>query len=219
MKIVVFTNLTLDGVMQAPGRPDEDRRGGFEHGGWAQPYADSVMGRVAGESMATTGALLFGRRTYEDFYAVWPNRTDNPFTAVLNNTHKYVASTTLQEPLPWSNSTLLKGDAAEAVARLKEQPGKDLVTLGSGELVKSLMRSNLVDEYVLQIHPLVLGSGRRLFTDGSSFAALRLVDTKTTTTGVVIATYQPAESTAGKTAVFGERPGTVPAVTSRRNPR
>ena len=195
-KVVVFTNLTLDGVMQAPGRPDEDRRGGFEHGGWATPYAAMAQ---AGNSMANTSALLLGRRTYEDFYAVWPNRTDNPYTAVLNNTQKYVASTTLSEPLLWSNSTLLKGDAAEAVARLKEEPGKDLVVMGSGELVQSLMRRNLVDEYVLLIHPLVLGSGRRLFTDGGAFAALRLVDTKTTTTGVVIATYQPAEPTARKT--------------------
>ena len=116
---------------------------------------------------------------------------------MLNNTQKYVASTTLKEPLAWSNSTLLKGDAAEAVARLKEQPGKDLVVLGSGKLVQSLMRRNLVDEYVLLIHPLVLGSGRRLFSDGGAFAALRLVGTKTTTTGVVIATYQPAEPMAG----------------------
>ncbi len=185
-KVVVFTNLTLDGVMQAPGRPDEDRRGGFEHGGWATPYATM---EAAEESMANTGALLLGRRTYEDFYTVWPNRTDNPFTAVLNNTQKYVASTTLSEPLSWSNSTLLKGDTAEAVARLKEEPGKDLVVLGSGELVQSLMRHNLVDAYVLLIHPLVLGSGRRLFPDGGAVAALRLVDTKTTTTGVVIATY------------------------------
>jgi len=185
-KVVVFTNLTLDGVMQAPGRPDEDRRGGFEHGGWATPYATM---EAAEESMANTGALLLGRRTYEDFYTVWPNRTGNPFTAVLNNTQKYVASTTLKEPLSWSNSTLLKGDTAEAVARLKEEPGKDLVVLGSGELVQSLMRHNLVDAYVLLIHPLVLGSGRRLFPDGGAVAALRLVNTRTTTTGVVIATY------------------------------
>jgi dihydrofolate reductase len=193
-KVVVFMNLTLDGVMQAPGRPDEDRRGGFEHGGWALPYADQEMGKVAAESMATTGALVFGRRTYEDFYSVWPNRgDDNPFTTVLNNTQKYVASTTLQEPLPWVNSTLLKGEASKAVAGLKEQPGKDLVILGSGELVKSLMRHNLIDIYVLQIHPLLLGAGRRLFSDDGSHAALRLIDTKTTTTGVIIATYQPAE--------------------------
>ena len=193
-KVIAFEILSLDGVMQAPGRLDEDRRGGFEHGGWALPYADPVMGRAAAESMSTTGALVFGRRTYEDFYAVWPNRTDNPFTAVLNSTLKYVASTTLTEPLPWANSVLLKGDAADAVARLKEQPGKDLVILGSGELVKSLAKQSLVDEYVLQIHPLVLGSGRRLFDDCGSFAALRLIDTKTTTTGVVIATYARAES-------------------------
>jgi dihydrofolate reductase len=193
-KIVVFMNLSLDGVMQAPGRPDEDQRGGFEHGGWATTYADPVMGRVAAESMAATGGLLFGRRTYEDFYFVWPNRTDNPFTEVLNNTQKFVASTTLDEPLPWSNSTLLKGDAAEAVARLKKQPGKDIVVLGSGELLQSLMRSNLIDVYVLQIHPLILGSGRRLFNDSGTCAPLRLVDSKTTSTGVVIATYQPAVS-------------------------
>jgi len=200
-KVVVNMSLTLDGVMQAPGRPDEDPRGGFEHGGWALPYFDSVMGSVAAEGIAKTPALLFGRRTYEDFYTVWPKRTDNPFTEVLNNAQKYVASTTLEEPLLWSNSTLLKGgDAAAAVATLKEHPGKDLVVLGSGELVQSLMRRNLVDEYVLSIHPLVLGSGRRLFPDGSPFAALRLVDTKTTTTGVVIATYRPAEPTAGKTS-------------------
>jgi dihydrofolate reductase len=190
-KVVVFTSLTLDGVVQAPGRPDEDRRGGFQHGGWAQPYNDPVMGSVAAEGMATGGALLLGRRTYEDFFSFWPHQTDNPFTEVLNNTQKYVASTTLAEPLPWSNSTLLKGDAAEAVARLKGQPGKDMVVLGSGELVQSLMRRNLVDRYQLLIHPLVLGSGRRLFPDGGAFAALRLVDTVTTTTGVVIATYQP----------------------------
>jgi dihydrofolate reductase len=192
-KIVVFMNLTLDGVMQAPGRPDEDRRGGFEHGGWAIPYADAEMGKVAAESMATTGALLFGRRTYEDFYSVWPKRTDgNPFTAVLNSTRKYVASTTLEEPLPWVNSTLLKGDVSKAVAALKEQPGKDIVILGSGELVKSLMQRNLIDLYTLQIHPLLLGAGRRLFADDGPVAGLRLVDHKTTTTGVMIATYELA---------------------------
>jgi dihydrofolate reductase len=192
-KVVVFENLTLDGVMQAPGRPDEDPRGGFAHGGWAQPYADPVLASVAGESMANTGALLLGQRTYQDFYGYWPKQTDNPFTEVLNTTHKYVASTTLEEPLAWSNSTLLKGDAAKAVAELKQQPGKDLVVLGSGELVQSLLRADLVDEYLLLIHPLVLGSGRRLFPDGGPSAALRLVDAKPTTTGVLVATYQPAD--------------------------
>jgi dihydrofolate reductase len=193
-KVVVLNHLTLDGVMQAPGRPDEDPRGGFKHGGWAVSRMDSVMAGVMAEGMASNGALLLGRRTYEDFAAFWPKQKDNPFTTVLDKTQKYVASTTLEEPLSWSNSTLLKGDATEAVAKLKKQPGKDLVVLGSGELLQSLMRSSLVDEYMLMIHPLVLGSGRRLFTDGGSFTALRLVDTKTTTTGVVIATYQPASA-------------------------
>jgi dihydrofolate reductase len=194
-KIVVFELVTLDGVMQAPGRPGEDGRGGFEHGGWAAPYADPVMGKAAGESMASTGALLFGRRTYQDFYSVWPKRTDgNPFTDVLNNTQKYVASTTLREPLPWINSTLLKGDAADAVASLRKKPGKNIVVLGSGKLVQSLMMHDLVDEYVLQVHPLVLGSGRRLFNSGDTLAGLELADTKTTTTGVIIATYRRAMS-------------------------
>ncbi len=195
-KGVVFTHLTLDGVMQAPGRPDEDRRGGFEHGGWEPPYGDPVMASVAAEGMAKGGALLLGRRTYEDFAAFWPNQPEpHPFTEALNNVQKYVASTTLEEPLSWINSTLLKGDAAEAVARLKQQPGNDLVVFGSGELVQSLMRRDLIDEYVLLIHPLVLGSGRRLFTDGGASAALRLVDAQTTATGVVIAIYQPADRT------------------------
>jgi dihydrofolate reductase len=198
-KVIVLTNLTLDGVMQAPGRPDEDRRGGFAHGGWAAPYnamMDIFSAPRAGDGAETSGALLFGRWTYEDFYAVWPNRGDNPFTAVLNATQKYVASTTLTEPLPWEHSTLLTGDAAEAVAKLKEAPGKTFRILGSGELVQSLMRRNLIDEYVLLIHPLVLGSGRRLFPDDGAFARLRLSETKTTAMGVLIATYQPAEATA-----------------------
>jgi dihydrofolate reductase len=197
-RLVVNTNLTLDGVMQAPGDPDEDRRDGFERGGWATPYFDRVMGDAAAEGIAKGGALLFGRKTYEHFASVWPNQPEyNPFAAVLNERQKYVASTTLEEPLPWRNSTLLPGDAMDAVAKLREQPGKDLVVLGSGELVQSLMRRNLVDEYVLLIHPLVLGSGRRLFTDGGPPAAFRLVDSKMTTTGVVIATYQPVEPAAG----------------------
>lgn len=192
-KVVVNNNVTLDGVMQAPGRPDEDQRDGFTHGGWALPYADAVMGEAMAEGSATSGALLFGRRTYEDFAAVWPSRKGNPFTDVLNNTQKYVASTTLREPLAWGNSTLLQGDAADAVAKLKQQSGKDIVILGSGVLIQSLMRRNLIDEYVLLIHPLILGSGRRLFPEGAPIATLRLMNTRVTTTGVVIATYQPTE--------------------------
>jgi dihydrofolate reductase len=199
-KIVVFENLTLDGVMQAPARPDEDRRGGFRHGGWATPYADPGLGsKIVGESMTQSGALLLGRRTYEDFYAVWHGRTDgNPFTPVLDNSPKYVASTTLKEPLVWMNSTLLKGDVPGAVAELRAQPGKDIVVLGSGELAQTLMQHNLVDRYLLLIHPLILGSGRRLFADGSALATLRLIDTETTTTGVLIASYQSAEPREGK---------------------
>ena len=192
-RIGVVENVSLDGVMQAPAAPDEDTRGGFAHGGWAPPYNDEVMGQEMGKGMGST-ELLFGRRTYENFYAYWPNAPQpNPFTEVLNNTQKYVASTTLSDPLPWVNSTLLAGDAAKSVAELKEQPGKDLTVLGSGELVRSLLRHDLVDELTLLIHPLVLGSGRRLFDDDGSMAKLRLTHSVTTTTGVIIATYQAGE--------------------------
>ncbi|SRR6266481_2866267 len=189
-KIVVITNLTLDGVMQAPGHPDEDPRGGFEHGGWAAPFA-AMQQPEAGAAFANMGGLLFGRLTYERFYAFWPNQTDNPFTAFLNNIPKYVASTTLDEPLPWSNSTLIKSDVARTLEKLKEEQDKDLVVFGSGVLVQSLMRLNLVDEYLLLIHPLVLGSGSQLFPRDGTFAALALRDARTTTKGVIVATYDP----------------------------
>jgi dihydrofolate reductase len=186
--------VTLDGVMQSPGRPDEDTRGGFEHGGWAPPYQDEVMLREMGKGFGTTD-LLFGRRTYEDFYGFWPKQTDdNPFTGVLNATRKYVASRTLSEPLPWENSTLLSGDAAEDVARLKREEGYDLVVLGSGELVGSLVRHRLVDAFTLLIHPIVLGTGRRLFADDGARADLRLTSSVTTGTGVVIASYETASA-------------------------
>jgi dihydrofolate reductase len=191
-RITVINHVTLDGVMQAPARPDEDRSGGFEHGGWALPYGDAVMAEFMGKGMAGGGALLFGRRTYEDFAAVWPQREGDPISALLNERQKYVVSTTLHEPLPWVNSTLLQGDVAAAVATLKEDPGDDLAVLGSGELVRSLMRHGLVDEYVLTIHPLILGTGRRLFAGDGPSVALRLVETKPTTTGVIIAVYRPA---------------------------
>jgi dihydrofolate reductase len=195
-KITVIDHVTLDGVMQAPARPDEDRRDGFEHGGWAVPYGDAVMAEFMGKRMTAGGALLFGRRTYQDFAAVWPRQKGNPISTLLDERRKYVASTTLREPLPWVNSTLLGGDAAAAVARLKESPGDDLAVLGSGELVHSLIRHGLVDAYVLTIHPLRLGSGRRLFPDDGPRAALRLVETETTTTGVIIAVYQTVEPAA-----------------------
>lgn len=192
-KIVVIEHLTLDGVMQGPGRPDEDPRDGFEFGGWAAARNDPVMIKAQGAHMGNGWSLLLGRTTYEDFAKFWPNQPmPNPFTEVLNNAEKFVASTTLTEPLPWKNSTLLKGDAADAVAELKKAHDKNLVVFGSGVLVQSLMRRNLIDEYVLQIHPLILGKGRRLFPGGISNVRLRLIDSVTTGTGVIIATYVPA---------------------------
>lgn len=192
-KLVVTNSVTLDGVMQAPGRPDEDRRDGFTRGGWAVPFNDAVMASAMGEGMANAGPMLFGRRTYEDFASVWPNMPDdNPYAAVLNRVTKFVASTTLQQPLPWRNSVLLKGDVLDAVAALKAEEAKDIVILGSGELVQSLMPARLIDRFVLLIHPLVFGSGRRLFPDGGVPASLRLADSKVTTTGVIIATYEVA---------------------------
>jgi dihydrofolate reductase len=196
-KLSVLESVTLDGVMQAPGRPDEDTRGGFAHGGWAGPYADHVLAQEMGAGMSRGADLLFGRRTYEDFYQVWHGRTDNPFSPVLDNSAKYVASTTLEPPLVWQNSTLLEGNAMDAVARLKEQPGLDLLVMGSGVLVESLMYCNLVDQFLLLIHPLVLGTGRRLFDD-VGFAKLRLVRSVPTTTGVIIATYEPTAPAAAE---------------------
>lgn len=192
-KIVAFVHLSLDGVMQAPGRPGEDPRDGFTHGGWGAAYGDEVLMKAVGESMGNTGAILLGRRTYEDFYSVWPNRTDNPFTPVLNNTLKYVASRTVTQPLPWMNSKLLKGNAEEHVAELRRQQGKDIVVLGSGSLLQSLLRCRLIDELMLTINPLLLGAGRRLFPSDGAFATLRLVDSRTTTKGVLVTRYQPTE--------------------------
>jgi dihydrofolate reductase len=192
-RIVVFNSLTLDGVMQAPGGPDEDRRDDFEYGGWARPYFDPVMAQVAGEGMANESGMLFGRRTYEQFASFWPHQPDeDPFAAILNRRQKFVVSRTLSEPLPWSNSTLLHGDAADALSVLKATHDMDLVILGSGELIRSLMRRNLIDAFTLLIHPLILGSGRRLFTGDGDYAALRLVNTTTSRTGVLIATYELA---------------------------
>lgn len=189
-KIVAVESLTLDGVLQSPGRPDEDTRDGFTHGGWAVPYADEVMAKTMAEQMTTSGALLLGRRTYTDLYGYWPKQTDNPYTDVLNSARKYVASRTLTEPLPWQNSTLLTPNVPDAVAKLAAGDGPDIVVLGSGELVTTLMAHDLVDEYVLSIHPLVLGSGRRLFPDGAALAKLELMDSVISGTGVVLARYR-----------------------------
>jgi dihydrofolate reductase len=193
-RIVVIDHLTLDGVMQAPAAAGEDTRDGFEHGGWAAANQDEVLGEYLGRGMAGgPGRMLFGRLTYEHMYSYWPKQTDgNPYTEVLNRAQKFVASRTLTEPLPWENSTLLEGDAGDAVAALKERETKDIVVLGSGDLVQSLMTRGLVDEYVLMIHPVVLGSGRRLFRDGGASSKLELVESLTTTKGVLITRYRPA---------------------------
>ena len=189
--ITVLNHLSLDGVMQAPGRPNEDTRDGFDRGGWAIADNDAVMGEVLGKGMSQGGSLLFGRRTYEDFASYWPAQTDNPFAQVLDGAEKYVVSTTLHEPLPWSNSRLLSGDGAESVAALKATDGPDLVVMGSGVLIQSLLRRRLIDRFMLMIHPLLLGGGRRMFAGDGQPAPLRLVDSVTTTTGVLIATYEP----------------------------
>lgn len=192
MKIVAFESITLDGVMQGPGRPDEDRRGGFDLSGWAAPFGSTPeQDRAVAESMSTTGAILLGRITYEQFYEDWHGRTDNPFSPVLDNAIKYVASRTLHEPLVWQNSVLLP-DGADGVSRLRREPGKDVVVLGSGELVRSLAAVGLVDRWMLFIHPLVLGSGRRLFADEDHLGKLNLVSAVPTSSGVIIATYEAA---------------------------
>jgi dihydrofolate reductase len=190
-RVVVINHLTLDGVMQAPGRREEDTRGGFEQGGWAASNMDEVVSAAMSARRPRSGGLLLGRHSYEDMLGYW-NTQDSPFKDMLNSAPKYVASRTLREPLRWPNSTLLGGDVAEAVAQLRQQPGKDLNVMGSGELIQTLMRHGLIDEYLLLIHPLVLGAGRRLFADGGPPASLRLIDSTVSTTGVLIATYQPS---------------------------
>jgi dihydrofolate reductase len=194
-RIVVMNHVTLDGVMQGPGRADEDTRDGFTQGGWGRRSVtpDDAVGKAMGEKMAAGGGLagwLFGRRTYEDLLASW-NAQGGPFKDALNNSPKYVASTTLKEPLPWPNSTLLRGDIVDALRALKAQSGGVLAIMGSGVLIGSLMAAHLIDEYLLMIHPLVLGTGRRLFPGGVR-VSLRLTDSVTTATGVLIATYEPA---------------------------
>jgi dihydrofolate reductase len=191
-KVIVMNGLTLDGVMQSPGRPDEDTRDGFDHGGWGVPYGDETMVGTLGERMAEmTGgkhAWLFGRRTYEELLSHW-NTQGGPFRDPLNNTHKYVASGNPETTLEWPNSTLLHGDLPAAVADLKRSSEASLVIMGSGALIGSLMSADLIDEYLLTIAPLVLGTGRRMFPEGVH-TSLRLTDSTTTSKGVIVATYQ-----------------------------
>jgi dihydrofolate reductase len=192
-KLVVGTFLSLDGVMQGPGGPDEDREGGFEHGGWSAGYWDDVMGPIIDEWTNQADGLLLGRKTYEIFAAHWPRVSgeDDPMAAKLNSVPKYVVSRTL-ETVEWNNSTLLQGDIAEEVGKLKDQPGTEIQVTGSGQLIQTLIKHDLVDEYRLWIFPVLLGSGKRLFADGTIPVGLKLTDTKISTTGVAIHSYERA---------------------------
>jgi dihydrofolate reductase len=191
-KLVVGTFVTIDGVMQAPGGPDEDREGGFDHGGWSVNFWDEVMGEtIVGQTQQAAG-LLLGRKTYEIFAAHWPNVSDDdPIAAKLNSMPKYVASRTLNE-LTWNNSTLIRGDVAEAVAKLKEETGGEIQVTGSSDLIQTLIKHDLVDAYHLWVFPVVLGDGKRLFGGGTVPGAMKLVETKTSSTGVAIQTYERA---------------------------
>ena len=190
-KLIVSTFLTLDGVMQAPGGPGEDDSGGFAHGGWSVKYWDEQMGQVMGEAMSTPFDLVLGRKTYDIFAAYWPHATDDPGAKPLNDATKYVASRN-HPTLEWRNSVLIEGDAADGIAALKKQDGPELQVHGSGHLIQTLLRHNLVDQYRLWTFPLFIGTGKRLFAEGTIPSGLRLVDSKVSTTGVVIVTYEPA---------------------------
>src|SRR3982751_3989387 len=190
-KLIVNTFLTLDGVMQAPGGPEEDTSGGFALGGWSVNYWDEQMGQVIGEAMGTPFDLLLGRKPYNIFAAYWPNATDNPGAKPLNDATKYVVSRG-RPALEWSESVLIEGEAAEGIAALKQEDGPELQVHGSGNLIQTLLRHNLVDQYRLLIFPVVIGSGKRLFSEGAVPSGLKLVDSKISTTGVVIGTYEPA---------------------------
>ena len=190
-KLIVSTFLTLDGVMQAPGGPEEDDSGGFEHGGWSVNYWDDLMGEVKTEEFNVPFDMLLGRRSYEILGAFWPSAPEEAGGKPLNDATKFVASRG-RPALEWEPSVLIEGDAAEGVAELKETDGPELQVHGSGNLIQTLMRHGLVDEYRLWVFPLVLGSGKRLFADGTIPAGLKLVDNKVSTTGVVVGTYESA---------------------------
>jgi dihydrofolate reductase len=191
MRIVVVNHITLDGVMQAPGRPDEDTRGGFQHGGWALPGNDPAIFAAIGERLgAPHSALLLGRRSYDDMLATW-NARGGPFKDGLNNTPKFVASSSPSTQLEWPNSTLLYGDIPVSIAGLKQQPGGNLVIMGSGQLIRSLLPHGLIDEFLLMIHPVLLGSGQHLFDGDDRLTKLALTHSSATSTGVILATYHP----------------------------
>ena len=194
-RVIVNEFMSLDGVAQAPGAPDEDGSGGFKHGGWHLGYFDDLSQQRVLESILEAGGFLLGRRTYEIFASYWPNASEEEqvIAEPLNTKAKYVASTTLTDPLEWQNSTLLRGDVPEAVAALKRGDGADLHVIGSTELVQMLIERGLVDEFRLMIDPVVLGGGKRIFRDDGSLRPLRLVASEATTTGAILATYAPAE--------------------------
>jgi dihydrofolate reductase len=195
MRVIVSEFLSVDGVMQAPGEPDEDSSGGFEHGGWIRPYFDQLLGEAIIDTLAETEVLLLGRRTYEIFSAHWPSQPpSDPLAARFNELAKVVVSTTLGEPLGWNNARLAGADVAHDVARLKDRPGGVVLVLGSGELVQTLIRHDLVDEYQLMIHPIVLGGGTRFFREVSTPLRWKLIDSRSTSTGVLIVTYRPDPS-------------------------
>jgi dihydrofolate reductase len=189
-KVVVTNTVSLDGVMQGPGRPDEDTRGGFAHGGWGIPYSDEATVAKMGQRMGEDRAFLFGRRTYEQLLSSW-NARGGPFKDALNDTDKFVASSSPATKLEWPNSTLLHGDVPAAVTELKERSPTNLVIMGSGVLIASLMAADVIDEYLLIIAPVVLGAGRRLFPAGVR-ATLRLTESVATNKGMLLVTYQPA---------------------------
>jgi dihydrofolate reductase len=194
-KVIADEWMTLDGVIQAPGQKDEDTTGGFQHGGWHVGYFDDIAQRRVVESVVKAGGFLLGRRTYEIFAAHWPNASEEEqvLAEPLNTKPKYGASRTLAEPLEWQNSRVLQGDVAEAVATLKQEDGEDLHVIGSSELVQTLFERDLVDEFRVMIDPVVVGGGKRLFRDDGGLRPLGLVDSQVTTTGVIIATYAPAD--------------------------
>jgi dihydrofolate reductase len=190
-ELIVNTFLTLDGVMQAPGGPEEDDSGGFTYGGWSVNYWDEQMRQVMTEAMSTPFDLVLGRRTYDIFAAYWPHAPEEAGAKPLNDATKYVVSRN-RPTLEWEKSVLIEGDAAEGLAALKKEDGPELQVHGSGNLIQTLMRYNLVDRYRLWVFPLVIGSGKRLFSDGTIPSGLKLVDSQVSTTGVVIGTYEPA---------------------------
>jgi len=190
-KLIVQSFVTLDGVMQAPGGPGEDDDGGFAYGGWSVNYWDDQMGEVMGQATSRPFAMVLGRRTYDIMAAYWPDAPEEAGAKVFNDATKYVASRG-RPSLEWSNSVLIEGDAADGLAALKREDGPELQVHGSANLIQTLLRHNLVDEFRLWVFPAVIGSGKRLFGDGAIPAGLRLVDHKTSSTGVVMGTWEPA---------------------------